>query len=78
MDIRDTRQSEKVNDCPQFLTVAELMLKTTLSRPTICRRIKEGSIPAIKVGRRVLIAAEYLNQLKEQAISQLREEQNGQ
>ena len=52
---------------PQFITIAELMERSTLSRPTVYRHIKRGSIPTIKIGRRVLIDAEFLVQLQKQA-----------
>jgi excisionase family DNA binding protein len=61
--------SEKINDGPRFMTIAELMKRTTLSRPTIYRHIKNGSIPAFRVGRRVLIDAEFLFQIKGQSFS---------
>jgi len=60
--------SEKNNDGPRFMTIAELMKRTTLSRPTIYRHIKKGSIPAFRVGRRVLIDEAFLAQLKTQAL----------
>jgi excisionase family DNA binding protein len=66
--------SGKINDGPRFMTIAELMKRTTLSRPTIYRHIKKGSIPAFRVGRRVLIDAAFLSQLKTQASSSSKEE----
>jgi excisionase family DNA binding protein len=60
---------EKINDVPRFMTIAELMKRTTLSRPTIYRHIKNGSIPAFRVGRRVLIDAEFLSQIKGRSFS---------
>jgi excisionase family DNA binding protein len=59
-----TTPSEKINEGPRFISIAELMMRTTLSRPTIYRHIKDGSIPAIKVGRRVIIDVEVLQKLK--------------
>jgi len=53
---------------PRFVSIAELMKCTTLSRPTINRHIKEGTIPAVKLGGRVLIVAEFLSQLKGRAL----------
>lgn len=59
-------ESEKV-DSPQFLTIAQLMRKIPISRPTIYRYIKKGLIPTIRIGRRVIIDAEFLSRLKERA-----------
>jgi excisionase family DNA binding protein len=56
--------SEKINDGPRWISIAELMKRSTLSRATIFRRIKDNSIPATRVGRRILIDVEFLNQLK--------------
>ena len=44
-------------------TVAEVVEILGLSRITILRRIKDGSIPSIRLGRRVLIPAEYMDAL---------------
>jgi len=56
--------SEKDNDDPRWISIAELIKRSTLSRATIVRRIRDGSIPATRIGRRILIDAEFLNQLK--------------
>jgi len=54
---------------PKFITIAELMACTKISRATICRHIKAGTIPATKIGKRVLIDAEFLNYLKNQTVT---------
>ena len=62
-----TASSENIDEGPRFLTVAEVMKRTMLSRPTIGRYIKKGIIPATRIGGRVLIDAEFLSQLKGRA-----------
>ena len=61
---------------PRFITIAEVMKKTTLSRPTVCRHIKNGTIPAVKIGSRVIIDAEFLDRLKEQSAISVKEDKN--
>jgi excisionase family DNA binding protein len=56
--------SEKINDGPRFITIAELMVRTTLSRPTIHRMIKKGAIPVVRIGRRTVVDIEFLQELK--------------
>jgi len=49
---------------PRYISVAEFMERTTLSRPTVSRRIKAGLIrPVVKDGRRVLIGIDALHSL---------------
>lgn len=43
----------------KYLSVAELAETTGLSKATISRRIKDGSIPAGRVGNRLLIPADW-------------------
>ena len=59
---------------PRFLTIKEFMERTTLSRPTICRHIKSGTIPAVKIGSRVIIDAEFLDQLKGRPVISAKDE----
>jgi len=44
-------------------TVAEVVEILGVSRITVLRRIKDGTIPSIRLGRRVLIPAEYVDEL---------------
>ena len=62
-----TESFEKIDQGPRFITIAELVKKTTLSRPTINRYIKNGTIPVVRIGRRVIIDAEFLSHLKKQS-----------
>jgi excisionase family DNA binding protein len=39
------------------------------SLPTIARRLRDGAIPYVKLGHRVLIPTEFLEQLAEKALS---------
>lgn len=51
----------------QFLSPKEFSVTTSLSAPTIARRLRDGTIPHVKLGRRVLIPAAYLQTLAAQA-----------
>ena len=68
-----TTFSEISGNGPRFLTIAELIKRTTLSRPTINRHIKKGVIPVVRLGRRVMINAEFLNQLERQSAPLVKE-----
>ncbi|MCL2208834.1 MAG: helix-turn-helix domain-containing protein [Treponema sp.] len=54
---------------PNFLTIAELVTATKVSRQTISRKIKLGEIPNVKVGSRILIPISYLVGLEKSAWS---------
>jgi excisionase family DNA binding protein len=45
----------------QMLSVTDVCNRLALSRPTVGRMVKRGELPAIKVGRRVLFAADKLD-----------------
>jgi len=51
-------------EAPRFFSIAELMLYTGLSRSSINRQIKAGSIPIVRVGSRVLIPRSFLETLQ--------------
>lgn len=48
--------ASKLADAPLLIDKHELAKRTTLSVSTIERRVKDGQLPAVKVGRRVLFA----------------------
>jgi excisionase family DNA binding protein len=54
---------------PKFLTIAELVAATKISRQTISRKIKLGEIPHVKMGSRILIPASFLVDLENMAWS---------
>ena len=59
-----TTLSKETNDGPRFITIAEFMKRTTLSRATVFRHIRAGLIPAFKAGRRVIIDADFLTEMQ--------------
>ena len=61
-----SESSEKINVGISFITIAELVKRTTLSRATINRYIKNGTIPVVRLGRRVIVDSEFLNCIKGQ------------
>jgi excisionase family DNA binding protein len=54
---------------PQFLSIAEFVAATKISRQTISRKLKSGEIPYTKIGSRVLIPASFLASLEKAAWS---------
>jgi len=52
---------------PRFLSISQVVKLTSLSRSTLCRKIKGGKIPHVKIGSRVLVAASFLDELKEKS-----------
>jgi len=49
---------------PCFFSIAELMMRTGLSRSSINRQIKAGNIPIVRIGSRILIPYSYLETLQ--------------
>ena len=66
---------------PKFFTPAQAAEILHYSRPTISLKIKSGEIPAIrpsnKIKGRVLIPAEYFNNLSASALDSSRKTQGG-
>ena len=56
---------------PQFMTIAQAMGILNVSRPTIYRRIKAGEIPVVRLGRRVLIPADFFETLRGRATDKI-------
>jgi len=52
---------------PMWLPIKTVCQLTSLSRSTIHRHIKSGRIISAKFGARVLIAASFLDELKEKS-----------
>jgi excisionase family DNA binding protein len=46
----------KLSAAPLFIDKFELAKRTTLSVSTIERRVKDGSLPAVKTGRRLMFS----------------------
>jgi excisionase family DNA binding protein len=57
---------------PQFLSVNEFTKATSISRPTVSRKIKSGEIPFTRIGTRVLIPASFLKELEGKAIQSVK------
>ncbi len=53
-----------------FLSRTEARIRIGVSLPTLERRIKDGTIPHIKLGSRVLIPLAALDRLVESAMSE--------
>jgi len=56
---------------PQFLTIAELVQATKLSRQTVSRKISRNEIPHVRIGPRVLVPLSFLKDLESAAFSSL-------
>jgi excisionase family DNA binding protein len=51
----------------QFCTIRQTQEILNISRPILYRHIKSGEIPAVHVGGRALIPADYFEHLRNQA-----------
>ena len=54
----------------QFVTVKQAVTILNISRPTIQRKLKEGEIPHVRFGKRILIPNEFFKQLSDRAMEQ--------
>jgi excisionase family DNA binding protein len=63
------RKQELFMDQPQFYTITQAVTILNVSRPTICRKIKAGEIPAVHLGGRVLIPAVFFENLTAKAMA---------
>jgi len=60
----EKKTGKAADDMPRYISIADYMERTTLSRATVWRRIKAGLIrPVVKDGSRVLIEASALRSL---------------
>jgi len=59
----NTNIASKTNDAIRFYSIFEVMKITGLSRVSIYRRIKDNTIKATKLGRRVLVPASFIEEL---------------
>jgi excisionase family DNA binding protein len=55
-DLVADRLADRLRRSPLLITKEELSERTTLSLSTIERRVKDGTLPAVKTGHRVLIS----------------------
>ena len=51
----------------QFVSISDVVRILGVSRPTVQRRIKAGEIPVVRLGRRVLVPADYFETLRNMA-----------
>lgn len=49
-----------LSSTPSHLSIEDVAQSTNLSTRTVRRRIADGTIPAVRVGRRILIPADAL------------------
>ena len=56
-------RTDKERDAPRYLTAEEAAYELRLSTVTVRRQLRDGLIPAAKVGRRWLISRETLDAL---------------
>ena len=64
MDTNEKSELLTKSDAMQFYSIADVMQITGLSRVSIHRRVKDKTLSAVKLGRRVLIPAEVIEKLK--------------
>ena len=58
---------------PKFVTIAELVAATKISRQTVSRKLKLNEIPHVKVGARILIPSSFLVDLENAAWSTIKQ-----
>ncbi|MDR2597247.1 MAG: helix-turn-helix domain-containing protein [Treponema sp.] len=61
-------ETKTVNQIPQFATITQAIEILHISRPTIYRKIKAREIPFTRCGKKVLIPAEFFQQLHDEAL----------
>jgi len=54
---------------PKFVTVAELVAVTKVSRQTISRKLRKNEIPHVRLGERILIPASFLTDMENAAFA---------
>ena len=52
---------------PRFISIAEFVAATKVSRQTVNRKLKTGEIPSRNLGSRILIPVSYLFSLEKEA-----------
>jgi excisionase family DNA binding protein len=57
------KQATKIKDTPQLLTIAEVVDKLKISRPTLWRLTKERRVKVVKIGRLVRYTPEGVAKL---------------
>lgn len=58
----------------KFLSPAEVCLHLGISSATFARQLRAGSIPRVKLGRRVLVPASWLEGLEHEALAKIDKE----
>ncbi|GAA5510587.1 excisionase family DNA-binding protein [Novipirellula caenicola] len=61
-DLVANRLADKLRSAPLLITKDELAKRTTLSLSSIERRVNDGTLPAVRVGRRVLFSPDAVVQ----------------
>ena len=51
---------KRLDDLPDFFSAVQLSEVLGLSRATTYRRVEEGSIPCLRIGRRLIISRAHL------------------
>lgn len=62
-----TRMINHEENIMKFISITKACELLSLSRATLNRRIKDGSIPTISIGSRILIPQKYFNDLENEA-----------
>jgi excisionase family DNA binding protein len=54
------KQTDRLNDLPDILTVPEVMKLLRIGRNTTYEAIRSGALPSIRIGRRILVPKKAL------------------
>lgn len=63
-------KAQRLEELPDLLTVQEVTGFLRVSRNTVYDALRAGTVPSIKMGRRILIPKEGLRQMLEQCVNQ--------
>ena len=61
---------ERLDDLPDFFSAAQLSEVLGLSKATTYRRVEEGKIPCLRVGRRLIISRVHLLRWLDQELTE--------
>ena len=65
----EIRKSVSLDELPDFCTLEEFSTVFRVSRATAYRMAARGSIPCLRIGRRVIISREHLSHWIDRSIS---------
>ena len=62
--------AKSLEDLPDFFSAAQLSEVLGLSKATTYRRVEEGKIPCLRIGRRLIISRDHLLRWLDQELTE--------